>query len=444
MPRNMAGYGLRSEELQDSTKKFTLDRKLLVVSSWAPPMAGGPQNLYNLFSQFSADSYCILTSYDAIQNSSSFGRWLAGEYFFYDRAGTIEKPQASALPSRGKTPPETGKTWIKRATRLPPIVKRPLSAVYQTAYLLLSIAMIVRMGVRVVRHRKIESIMGVSDTGPALISTYLIARCTGLPYVLYLFDIYLGNKLPPIHDLLARVLEPLMFRNASFVIVTNEGTERFYRKRYAGAVRCAVIHNSVFPKTYEPRNIPYQPKEPYSMVFTGQVYWAQERSLLNFLRAMKDFEVPVHVDLYVPIAPEALKRFVSDCANVRLTAAPQSEMPGVQCGATILFLPLSWHTGRPEVIATATPGKLADYLASGRPILIHAPPYAYVNEYARQEGFALIVDEENIQKLQDSVKKLTVDVQYSRELIENAKRTLRKNHDVAVNARKLANLLDSL
>jgi hypothetical protein len=166
---------------------------------------------------------------------------------------------------------------------------------------------------------------------------------------------------------------------------------------------------------------------------------------MNLISAMRELEdIPVRLHLYVPNADEELKRIATTRKNVRVAAAPQSEMPDIQCGATILFLPLSWHTRSPGVIATATPGKLADYLASGRPMLIHAPPYAYINEYARREQFAQLVDEERIDKLSGAVRKLIFDVQYSRRLIENAKRTLYKNHDATANAQRLANILESL
>jgi glycosyltransferase involved in cell wall biosynthesis len=407
-------------------------------------MAGGPQNLYSLFSQFPADSYCVLTSYHAIQRAQSTGKWLAGKYFFYDHAGNIDKNRASPSSTRGWSPVATAhESLLLLAGRLPRIGRELLLTVIHAVYLILGIFMILRAGILIVRQRNIQCIVGISDIGPALISTYLISRWTGVPYVLYFFDIYLGNNRLLVNDLFAKFFEPRMFRNASLVIVTNEGTEKFYRRRYGDTFRCAVIHNSVFPETYESKRTPYDPREPYSIVFTGHVYWAQERSLVNLIRAMNHFDLPVRVDLYAPVASELLRRCVANCTNVQLTSAPLSEMPDVQCRATILFLPLSWHTGRPEVIATATPGKLADYLASGRPVLIHAPPYAYLGEYARKEGFALVVDEEDTQKLRESVRRLVSDVQYSRQLIENAKRTL-KNHDAAVNARRLASILNSL
>jgi glycosyltransferase involved in cell wall biosynthesis len=425
-------------------KRFSLSRRVLVVSSWAPPMTGGPQNLYNLLSRLSADSYCILTSYEAIHRGKATGTWLEGEYFFYDYAHPTEKTRISTpLASRRSLLASVYQSVLRSIRNMPSPLARLVKTILYALYLFLNIFAILRTGVQIVRHREIRCIIGISDTGPALISAYLISRCTGVPYALYLFDIYLGNNLLFVNELLAKMFEPQMFRTASMVIVTNEGTERFYRKRYGDRFKCAVIPNSVFPESYESKRTPYLPTEPYTIVFTGNVYWAQQRSLMNLIRAMDGLhDLHARLHLYVPIGDETLVESVAGRTNVHLTSAPQSHMPDVQCNATILFMPLSWQTRSPEVIATATPGKLADYMASGRPILIHAPRYAYVNEYARQHVFALLVDEEDIEKLRQAVRKLVLDVQYSRRLIENALNILYKNHDARANAKELAKILE--
>ena len=333
---------------------------LLIVTSYAPPMTqGAPQNLYNLFSQFPSNSYCILTSYGTIRRAKPSGTWLAGDYFFYDYSGNAQK--SFPPPVTGRNTSVLAGTYgslAEAAKRLPPICRKLFVATVQGAYLLRNVIMTLRTAPPIITGRKIECILGTSDIGSSLISTYLLSRHTGVPYVLYLFDIYVGNRLPLINDLLARIFEPLLFRNASLVIVTNEGAEQFYRKKYGDAFRCAVVHNSVFPSAYTAKRTLYAPRKPSTVVYTGQVYWAQERSLMNLFQALDESELPVQVDVYVPNASKAFKESIAKFPNVRLSSAPPSEMPNVQSQATILYLPLSWHTGRPEVIATATPGKL--------------------------------------------------------------------------------------
>ena len=114
--------------------------------------------------------------------------------------------------------------------------------------------------------------------------------------------------------------------------------------------------------------------------------------------------------------------------------APPQKMPEIQTQANILFLPISWHTKSQTIINTATPGKLADYLISNRPILIHAPSSTFLTQYAKKNNFACIVDEENIEKLKNAIKTLLFDKIFAKRIIENAKTTFFRNHDANQNA----------
>jgi hypothetical protein len=69
----------------------------------------------------------------------------------------------------------------------------------------------------------------------------------------------------------------------------------------------------------------------------------------------------------------------------------RSESRVAQRAAGVLFLPLAFNAKR-EVVSTASPSKMPEYLAAERPILVHAPPFSYVVRYAREHQFAEVVD----------------------------------------------------
>ncbi len=73
--------------------------------------------------------------------------------------------------------------------------------------------------------------------------------------------------------------------------------------------------------------------------------------------------------------------------------APAPAMPRIQQRAHILFLPLAFDSPYPEVVRTSAPAKMAEYLAAARPILVHAPPDAYISNYFRRHGCGVVVDE---------------------------------------------------
>ena len=429
------------------TNSFKLNKKTLIISSWAPPMVGGPQNLYNLFSQFSKDSYCILTSEKNIAStveSGVSGNWLPCQYFYYDNAGLLA---AQKTPSPIQTAAQSiPKTSLKqRATLF--ISKIPFVGKVLHDYLgaIYFIRLLIRRTKQTIIDSRAENLMGISDAGPSLITVWLVSRITKIPYTIYLFDIYKGNLLPRPYKFFAKLLEKLVMTHASRVLVTNEGTEAYYKQQYGNNIKTAVIYNSTFADQYEKVRTPYQPRSPYRIVFTGNVYWAQEQSVLNLVSAMELLtDIPVELHLYVPKPTEKLQSVVVNKANIKLLAANQSEMPKIQSDAALLFLPLAWNTESPDIIATATPGKFTDYLASGRPMLIHAPDYAYVSQYSKKHQIALVVDQNDTHLLADTIRKFLQKPEDGQRYIQNAIKIFNQNHDAVKNAEKLANILNAL
>ncbi|MBI3638348.1 hypothetical protein HY227_01230 [Candidatus Wolfebacteria bacterium] len=411
-------------------------RKILVITSWAPPAVGGPQNLYNLFSQFPDNSYCLLTSYYGIDNySAQNGTWLKGKYIFYDNPKFIDSPETRSLvskESRGRHTINELKHLIKRMALLK-ILLGP-------ALIFSQIFMIIREGIKTIKKEKIEIMVGISDFGQAMISTYFLHKITKKPYYLYLFDIYAGNYYVFPGGILARIFEKPIFEKAEKIIVTNNGTKDFYARKYGEIMgnKIFVAYNSVFSKPYLDQKISkYDPKPPYTIIFTGKVYWAQIGALKNLVKAVNELDMDVKLKIYSPSPKDYLKSIGIEAGDkIEISVAPPQDMPKIQSSADILFLPLSWNTKSPQIIATATPGKLTDYLIAGRPILIHAPKDTALVKYARKKNFAVVVDENSVLKLKEGIKKTLTDVKNSRAIIKNAREAFFENHDAEENAKK--------
>ena len=416
-----------------------INKKILLISSWAPPMIGGPQNLYNIFSNFNNNSYSILSSLINIKQSQKngvSGSSLGGEYYFYDDNALQWQ---DSIEQNNKI--NRYKIIIFTISNFP-IIGKYLKIFLGLCFIIFKFT---KKALWIVKNKNIDILIGVSDEGQALLTTFLIHKITKKPYFIYFFDIYRENLLSWPFKFIARIIEKPLIKNAAMIILTNEGTEKYFKKLYDSKIKTIVIHNSIIAEAYENIQTPYQPCPPYQIVFTGNLNWPQERSVRNLITAVSEInDIDVKLLLYVPSPPQDLVETYKNHPKIKFDVAPQSEMPRIQSGADILFLPFAWRTPSPQIIATASPGKLTDYLASGRPILIHAPPYAYVSQYAKEYGFAHIVDEESIPLLQDGIRKLLQDHDYSRKLIKNARELFLKNHDAVKNAELLKKIINEL
>jgi len=98
-----------------------------------------------------------------------------------------------------------------------------------------------------------------------------------------------------------------------------------------------------------------------------------------------------------------------------------AEVPAVLAAATFLFLPLGFDTGIPEVIRTASPAKLGDYLRSGRPVLAHVPADSFVAHFCRRHDCALVVDTPDIEALGNAARALARGGPEVARMVANAK-----------------------
>jgi len=416
-------------------------KKVLIISSWAPPAIGGPQNLYNLLRDFPEDSYCLLTSFYNIDNQSAkTGNWLKGKYIFYDNPAASGQFQSN---------PEITKEKSSRLilNKLKHLVKRSriLGALGGIFIMFSQIIMIIRTGKNSLQTEKIETMLGISDYGPAMIATYFLHKITKKPYSVFLFDLYKDNFYPVFPaGFLAKIFESKIFKKAEKIIVTNDGTLNYYTKEYGKEIskKITVIYNSTFPEPYLNLQTEYYPKPPYTILYTGRIGWPQIRSLKNLIKAIEQIQdIDINLKIYCPNPKDYLEKLgIRETEKIKILTAPPQKMPEIQTQADILFLPLSWHTKSQEIIDTATPGKLTDYLISNRPILIHAPSSTFLAQYAKENNFALVVDEENIEKLKNAIKTLLFNLEFAKQIIENAKDTFFKNHDANKNANSFKGL----
>ncbi len=374
----------------------TLAHKSLIVSTWAPPMIGGAQFLANLLREYDSSSYVILTnSEDAVYSDiPRTGSSLMGKYI------DLATPSQNTYKSFTKSTSGSLKHFVIRRLRWP-IAVNFFKALY-CAWSIKDIFRFYRAGRRAILDDNLKIIISLSDYGPAMLAGYWLSRTMKLPYIIYLFDLYRDNCKLPIYSNLASWFELKMLRHAKTIIVPNNGTSNYLRKRYSENFSFTKVAN-VIPKRPFPSKEPNSP--PFTIVYTGNIYWAQEKSILDLLQALKYLNNKnVFFNIFAPTITAAIEKSVKNTSNVKLGSAPPSAMPEIQSKANLLFLPLSWETESPAIIQTATPGKFSDYLGSKRAILIYAPKYAYICTYAREHDCAIVVDTPNYKVLAQRIE----------------------------------------
>jgi glycosyltransferase involved in cell wall biosynthesis len=283
---------------------------------------------------------------------------------------------------------------------------------------------IVTRGIRLIRRNSIKKIISVPWNEYSL-AAYLLHLLTGSELFVYLMDDSFGEpsrsriRRPLYNLLMGRVL-----RSAKRVWAISPYMCESLEKRFQ--VKC-VSHPpfvDVDDFARQCRGSFRQADHEVHLVYTGTVYSAQLDALRDLIQVVNSGRIlpdrRVILTLYTDVSESTLRKLGLYGSWVRRSQAPASEMARALGSAHILFLPYSFQGEMRHLVETSMPTKLAEYLVSGVPILVYAPPYASITRYCRKHGFGMIVDKKDHAELEQSLRRLTMDEKLRRVLVDGA------------------------
>lgn len=379
--------------------------KLAVVSQILPPAWSGQAMLiYRLLERVDEAQYCLLS----------------------------EGGQPKVMESAEFTRPLGGRRYDLSARRPSRLHIRVLS-LFATGWTIL-VGMVRRVGEirRIVAGEDCDAVVAFTGFGTDIPATYLASRRIGTRFYAYICDDYAAREVYWAFRLPARLVEPLVLKRADGVVVPNEFLLEKLRQRYG--IEAALIRNPCDLSAYDavPPSHSNDKDGARRIVYTGAVYDAHYGAFVNLVQALTSI-MPIPVELHLYTAQDA-----SDLAKLGirgpLVVHPHEAadaIPGIQRGADVLFLPLAFDSPYPEVIRTSSPAKMAEYLASGRPILVHAPADSFVSWYFRHHECGVVVDRDDPGLLASELERLLSDPELQARLGRNARARAEADFDVA-------------
>ncbi|AEO49275.1 hypothetical protein F11_14065 [Rhodospirillum rubrum F11] len=252
----------------------------------------------------------------------------------------------------------------------------------------------------------------------------LVARALGIPLVVYLFDdpVFQWPDSMAVVRAGAERWARVWTREAAEIIAPNPLLADGIAARY-GRRPIVVLNGSLTPLNREPPPPWPAPPAALSLVFTGSIYHAQADALGRVVAALDRLAGRWQLHLYTPQDTATLRGLGLTGPHVFPHAAvtAQAVVP-IQRAAEALVLPLAFTSGVPEVVRTAAPGKLGDYLMSGRPILVHAPADSYAARLFAEEGCGAVVGIADVDRLVETLTRLDRDEVWRQSLIDAARR----------------------
>jgi glycosyltransferase involved in cell wall biosynthesis len=268
-------------------------------------------------------------------------------------------------------------------------------------------------------------------------ATFLACKELGIPFILYTFDYYSHQfAANPLLRSFAERYEKEMVTGARQIIVPNECMSEELHKIYG--VHSTIIHNPFDLTEYENHATLHSGNEDretksgeIKIIYTGAVYDAHYSAFRNLIAAIPLTGKPdIKLHLFTPQSSHHLKENGIVGPVVLHRHLPNDKIPSAQRSADILFLPLAFNSPFPEIIKTAAPGKIGEYLASKRPILVHAPKDSFVSEYFKKYECGLVVDEDDAEVVAQALDRLITDEEFCRHITKNAYERAKTDFDI--------------
>lgn len=308
----------------------------------------------------------------------------------------------------------------------------------------LFLALRVRQIKKIIAREGVGVVVGCTSDlfNPA--AAFLACRDLEIPFVFYAFDYYSQQWTKQRMRSFAERFEGEILRSALKTIVPNECMKREYYNRFG--ILPAVIHNTFDLREYE-QNAGSSvtgagsdnDEHEVRIVYTGAIYEAHYTAFLNLVAAIKKTGVKkMRLHIYSPQSQSQIQAHGITGPVVFHTSLPNQDIPKIQRNSDILFLPLAFNSGFPEVIRTSAPGKIGEYLASRTPIIVHAPAGSFVTWYFRRHSCGWVVDKNDPDVLAQAIGHLLRDKKLQQELSDNAYKRALEDFDVEI-ARKQFN-----
>lgn len=303
----------------------------------------------------------------------------------------------------------------------------------------LLIPLIVWRGVRLVRSHSIRIILTL-PWNEYFIAAYFIHLLTAADLCVWVMDDpHGGRRWYDLHVPLYSALFGAILRRARWVWGISPYLCEYLNRRYncASQLLMPFLDDSTSAESTDLR--PRRNREIH-IVHTGAIYTLQVDAVRNMVGAVTRANAAgggtgYRLTLLCSLSPETLKRMGLDSPNVAVSPhVPPGEIPRFLSEADILFIGYSFDARIKHMASTSLATKLTEYLASGVPILVHAPPYASISRYCKSEGFGLLVEEPDEKKLAEAILRLATDSNLRERLARNATATFLNNH-VAATAR---------
>ena len=281
----------------------------------------------------------------------------------------------------------------------------------------------VREGMRQVARLKWDVVLGCHPNLAFALAAAKVAETKGLPFILYLMDLYAESRVNPVEKIWARVTERKLLSEASAVISLTKGLQNHYARKYGISPvlipHCVTETEIAMAVASKP---PLGVGSPILVTYSGGVYEARLDSLLAVKQAIEKLNAegcpasllilgknnPTQLASWGIGGPYVSVRYIED----------RLEFMETMRRSDILLSTIAFKSAYPLQDQTCFPTKTFDYFLSGKPMLVVAPGSSDYLLYMKHHRCAITVESPDINFIATAIRQLAADASFRGKVVE--------------------------
>jgi hypothetical protein len=243
-----------------------------------------------------------------------------------------------------------------------------------------------------------------------------------LPFSSYFHNTYMDNA--AIDPRRATEIQAQIFERSEYVFVMSEGMKRFYDEKYGLGKFVPLVHTFEEYPPLEQEGSEFAQSGKTRLVLYGNFNESNMDATRRLIHAVKN-DGRYELNLYTSVPRLLLRQRGMDVSAVvyhgSLGHLAFADLFAELRQYDIVVLTHGFTGAYGDVeYQTIFPTRTIPMLLSGRPILVHSPPGAYLTEFFRENNCAVVVDEPSPAAILSGLKRIELDATLRNNLVTRA------------------------
>jgi glycosyltransferase involved in cell wall biosynthesis len=255
-----------------------------------------------------------------------------------------------------------------------------------------------------------------------LVATYKVATKLGIPFYVYMHDLWEENMRLPGPRQFATKWESKVLHAAKRVICCTHSAKEHYKAKY-NIDSDVLLHPipdeeiEVIKKQHKLSNA------KVTILYSGSLSTLMNQDAFVMMSRALDLLPENYELLWLPISKDGMNNLGKlgiDSKKIRIEYVDRDQLKIEMQRADIMFAPLSHKNCSIEEVKTVFSNKLLGYLVSGKPILVFGPKDCHHVELAKAGHWGYAVDEDSSLMLSKAVLDMAANETMCNELVRHA------------------------